>query len=92
MTPLVPTADRTAAAATSPPLGRWRALVAMTRPSQLALIGLIFANGVLLGLWRGASTTAGLGAIAAALLLVLLAAASVHLANEAADHDTDRLT
>jgi 1,4-dihydroxy-2-naphthoate octaprenyltransferase len=64
----------------------------MTRPSQLALIGLIFANGVLLGLWRGASTTAGLGAIAAALLLVLLAAASVHLANEAADHDTDRLT
>lgn len=69
-----------------------RALVAMTRPTQIALIGMIFANGVLLALWRGAAGLEDALAAGPALALLILAAASIHLANEAADHDTDRLT
>jgi 1,4-dihydroxy-2-naphthoate octaprenyltransferase len=73
----------------SPTLGRVRALVAMTRPSHLLLIGVIFANGVLLAVWRGGAVT---DAVPLALLLALVASAAIHLANEAADDATDRLT
>ena len=33
-------------------MGRLHAVVAMTRPSQIALIALIVVNGILLGSWR----------------------------------------
>jgi 1,4-dihydroxy-2-naphthoate octaprenyltransferase len=65
----------------------------MTRPAQVALIVVIFANGVLLALWRdGSWSIEQLLAMAPALLLLVLAAAATHLANEAADHETDRLS
>ena len=66
------------------------AVVAMSRPSQLLLIGAVTLLGVALAAARGA--TPGLGAIVAGLLVILPVAASIHLANEYADHETDRLT
>ncbi len=61
----------------------------MSRPPQLALIGSVFASGVLLASLRGGNPRVpeilvGGGAL-------LLAAVSVHLANEYADVDTDAL-
>ncbi|CAN5451943.1 hypothetical protein BH24CHL9_BH24CHL9_14850 [soil metagenome] len=67
-----------------------RAVMVMARPSQLALIGLVYSAGVLVGVWRG-TPAAGMDA-APGLLLVLSAAVAVHWANEAADADTDALT
>lgn len=68
-----------------------RALVAMTRPSQVGLIWIIFAAGALLGLSRpGAELDAWSLAVVAA--LVTGAAIAAHLVNEAVDEATDRLT
>jgi 1,4-dihydroxy-2-naphthoate octaprenyltransferase len=68
-----------------------RALLAMTRPSQLALIWAIYITGVLLGLtYQGATADPWL--LAAVALLIAGAAAAAHLVNEAADAETDRLT
>jgi 1,4-dihydroxy-2-naphthoate octaprenyltransferase len=92
----MPTAAPAAAQPTTGPattsMGHARALLAMTRPSQIALIGVVFANGVLLGLLTLAGDPASLGPVLVALILVVLSSAAVHLANEAADHETDRLT
>ena len=71
--------------------GRVRALVAMTRPAQIALIALVFANGLLLGAYRVIEVNAA-GSVLVAGLLLLVTAAAVHLVNEAADHRTDGLT
>jgi 1,4-dihydroxy-2-naphthoate octaprenyltransferase len=73
-------------------MSRLRALVAMTRPSQIALIVVIAVNGMLLGLWQMTSASGRQGSAALGLLLVVVAAASTHLANEAADHHTDQRT
>ena len=76
-------------------VGTVRAVLLMTRPLQIALIAAVFANGVLLAAWRGDSAGPATTAVAAAwpaLLLIVLAAAAIHLANEAADHETDRRT
>jgi 1,4-dihydroxy-2-naphthoate polyprenyltransferase len=75
-----------------PHLGRLRALVAMVRPTQLALVVAIAGNGLLLALWRSPRASEELGAAALALALLLIAAMAVHLANEAADDETDRLS
>ncbi|MEA2026410.1 MAG: UbiA family prenyltransferase [Chloroflexota bacterium] len=65
----------------------------MTRPTQIALIIVIALNGILLATWRTpGSLDDGLGAAVTALLLTIGTAVAVHLANEAADHETDRLT
>ncbi len=69
---------------------RATAMLLMARPSQLALIALVYVNGVLFGLLRSAELA--IGAVAAGALLLLAAAASVHWANEYADVDTDALT
>jgi 1,4-dihydroxy-2-naphthoate polyprenyltransferase len=73
-------------------MGRLRALVAMVRPTQLALVVAIAGNGLLLALWRSPRASEELGAAALALALLLIAAMAVHLANEAADDETDRLS
>ncbi len=74
-------------------MGRLRAIAVMTRPTQIALIVVIALNGILLATWRApGSLDDGLGAAATVLLLAILTAVAVHLANEAADHETDRLT
>ena len=68
-----------------------RALVAMARPSQLALIWAVYGAGVLLGLTRpGAS--ADLWPVAVGAVLIGGAAVAAHLVNEAEDAETDRLT
>ena len=73
------------------PMSPGRALVAMSRPSQLALIWAIYGAGVLLGLSRtGAAADAWTVLVGA--LLVGGAAVSAHLVNEAEDAETDRLT
>jgi 1,4-dihydroxy-2-naphthoate polyprenyltransferase len=76
----------------APRMASPRALLAMTRPTQIGLILIIFMNGALLALWRGVGMAGDGLAICAAAALLILAAASVHLANEAVDRDTDRLT
>jgi 1,4-dihydroxy-2-naphthoate octaprenyltransferase len=72
------------------PLANARALLLMARPSQVALIGLIFLAGLLLAFWRGGSLDLPASLIAAALLVPTVVAA--HWANEAADAATDALT
>ena len=64
-----------------------RALVAMARPSQVALIVLVYATGVLLGAWRDDRVLAA--DVVVGLLLLLPAAVATHWANEAADAETD---
>jgi len=74
-------------------MGRLHAIAIMTRPTQIALISVIALNGILLATWRApGSLDDGMGAAVTALLLTIGTAAAVHLANEAADHETDRLT
>ncbi len=68
----------------------WLALLKMSRPAQLGLIGLVYASGVLLGSVRGGDAPPA--AIAVGGLLLVLAAASVHLTNEYVDIRTDTLT
>jgi 1,4-dihydroxy-2-naphthoate octaprenyltransferase len=69
-----------------------RALLLMTRPTQIALVVGIFINGGLLAIWGGAGSATLLMETWGAGLLLVVVAASVHLANEAADHETDRRT
>jgi 1,4-dihydroxy-2-naphthoate octaprenyltransferase len=87
LTPTTPALD----APPTRPIGRVRAAVALTRPSQIALVMLVFANGVLLAVSRVEAAVDILTAVVA-LALVVVVAASVHLANEAADHETDRIS
>ncbi len=68
-----------------------RALVAMTRPSQIVLIWVVFASGVLLGLTRP-DARFDLGAVALATLLITGTSVAAHYVNEAEDAATDRLT
>jgi 1,4-dihydroxy-2-naphthoate octaprenyltransferase len=67
-----------------------RALFAMSRPSQLLLIAVVYALGVAIGVARGPALDTT-GAIAG-LAVLLPVAASVHYANEYADYETDALT
>lgn len=66
------------------------ALLAMARPSQIALIVIVYAAGVMLALWRDGMASSG--GIILGLVLLLPAVAAVHWANEAADVTTDALT
>lgn len=69
------------------------ALIAMTRPSHILFIVILFGNGVLFGAWRsGSFDDSDWTSVSLALGLLLLLSMSVHLANEAVDHETDRLT
>jgi len=76
--------------ASVPTLGTVPALVLMTRPAQIALIVVIYVNGVLLATWRVGA--AAVDAVVIGFALTVLVAIAVHLANEAADHETDRLS
>ncbi|PSQ19297.1 1,4-dihydroxy-2-naphthoate octaprenyltransferase [Halobacteriales archaeon QS_8_69_26] len=62
----------------------------MSRPSQLLLIGVVYATGVAAALARGVPAAAD--RIWGGLAAVVLVAAGVHYANEYADYGTDRLT
>ena len=62
----------------------------MSRPSQLALIAVVYALGSLIAVGRGAHPD--LQAAVAGLLVLIPVAASVHYANEYADYETDALT
>ena len=68
-----------------------RALVAMARPSQVALVWAVYAAGVLLGLARTGAAAEPWPVLMGA-LLIGGAAVSAHLVNEAEDAQTDRLT
>jgi 1,4-dihydroxy-2-naphthoate octaprenyltransferase len=74
----------------APPRVVATAIVAMARPSQLLLIAAVMLLGVALAAARGAAVEPL--AIVVALAVLLPVAASIHLANEYADHETDRLT
>jgi 1,4-dihydroxy-2-naphthoate polyprenyltransferase len=66
------------------------AIIAMTRPSQLLLVATVMLLGVAAAVARGAAPEPA--TVAAGLAVLLPIAASIHLANEHADHETDRLT
>jgi 1,4-dihydroxy-2-naphthoate octaprenyltransferase len=66
------------------------ACVKMSRPSQLALIALVYLLGVVIAVAWG--TTLDVLASIAGLAVLLPVAASVHYANEYADYETDALT
>ena len=72
-----------------PGLGRARALVAMARPSQVALIVVVWSAGVLLGVVRPDTPGIRPTDVVVALVLLLAAAVAAHWANEAADAETD---
>lgn len=74
----------------APTMGWAHALVAMSRPSQIALILAVLAAGVLLGLTRPSSSL-GTAALVATIIVVGVSIAA-HLVNEAADAETDRRT
>ena len=65
------------------------ALLAMARPSQLVLILLVYASGILVAVWRYGNVDIALALLGAGLLIP--AAVAVHWANEAADAATDAL-
>jgi 1,4-dihydroxy-2-naphthoate polyprenyltransferase len=69
---------------------RAAAVVAMARPSQLLLVAVVAFLGIALARARGAAPDPA--EIAAGLGVLLLVAASIHLANEYADHETDART
>ena len=73
------------------PMSPLRALVAMTRPSQVLLVWIVYTAGVLLALSRP-GTTADAPTVAVVALLITGAAMAAHLVNEAEDAATDRLT
>ena len=73
---------------TARPIGSLHALVLMARPSQVALVILVFTAGVLLAAWRGTVASDG-RAVATGLALLLAATVAVHWANEAVDVATD---
>jgi 1,4-dihydroxy-2-naphthoate octaprenyltransferase len=66
------------------------ALLAMARPSQLGLILLVFATGILIAVWRVG--TADIAGVLVGAGLLIPAGVAVHWANEAADARTDALT
>lgn len=66
------------------------ALVRMSRPSHLLLITIVYGMGASIAIARRAPVDSI--QIATGLLVLLPAAASVHYANEYADHETDALT
>jgi 1,4-dihydroxy-2-naphthoate octaprenyltransferase len=66
------------------------ALFAMARPSHLLLIAVVYLYGALVAKARG--TPLELRTTLLGLLALLATSASVHYANEYADHETDRLT
>lgn len=66
------------------------AVIAMARPSQLLLVGVVMLLGVAVAVARGAVPEPA--TILAGLAALLPVAASIHLANEYADHETDRRT
>jgi 1,4-dihydroxy-2-naphthoate octaprenyltransferase len=71
----------------------WRVVVAlwrMARPSQLALILLVYALGVSMA--AGLGTRPDVGAALRGAVALLPTAASVHYVNEFADYETDGLT
>jgi len=70
--------------------GTVAALVAMTRPTQLLLVEVVAVLGIALARARGADVDPA--AVAAGLAVLLPVAASIHLANEYADHETDART
>jgi len=70
--------------------GTVAALVAMTRPTQLLLVEVVAVLGIALARARG--TDVDPAAVAAGLAVLLPVAASIHLANEYADHETDART
>jgi 1,4-dihydroxy-2-naphthoate octaprenyltransferase len=61
----------------------------MARPSQVALVILVFAAGALLGAWRGPVSDADAWSVTSGLVLLVMATVAVHWANEAADAATD---
>jgi len=65
------------------------ALWALSRPSQLALIVLVYALGALIPIGEGSPSYT---ALSGGLLALVPVAASVHYVNEYADYETDRLT
>lgn len=66
------------------------AVVAMTRPPQLLLVTVVALLGVAVARAGGADPTPV--PVATGLAVLLAAAASIHLANEYADHETDART
>jgi 1,4-dihydroxy-2-naphthoate octaprenyltransferase len=71
----------------------WRVVLAlwrMARPSQLALILLVYALGVSMA--AGLGTRPDVGAAIGGAVSLLPTAASVHYVNEFADYETDELT
>jgi 1,4-dihydroxy-2-naphthoate octaprenyltransferase len=66
------------------------AFAAMARPAQLALIGVVYVTGVLLGLVRRGEPR--LDVVLLGAVVLLFAASSVHLANEYVDVETDAIT
>ena len=75
------------------PMTPARALVAMARPSQIALIWVVFASGALLGLGLTRPEAAiDIWGVAVAVSLITGAAVAAHWVNEAEDAATDRQT
>ncbi|OSP07248.1 prenyltransferase [Halorubrum ezzemoulense DSM 17463] len=70
------------------PAALWR----LSRPSQVALIGLVYALGVVMAYGRGYGETGGAARLGLGLAALIPVAASVHYANEYADVETDALT
>jgi 1,4-dihydroxy-2-naphthoate octaprenyltransferase len=66
------------------------AVVAMARPTQVLLVAAVMLLGVAFAAARGASPDPV--AVVVGLVALLAVAAGIHLANEYADHETDRLT
>jgi 1,4-dihydroxy-2-naphthoate octaprenyltransferase len=69
---------------------RLAAVVVMTRPPQLLLVTIVALLGVAVARADGADPTPA--CVATGLLVLLAGAASIHLANEYADHETDART
>ena len=70
------------------PAALWR----LSRPSQIALIALVYAFGVAMAYGHGHGGAAGAPRVGFGLAALLPVAASVHYANEYADVETDALT
>lgn len=70
-------------------IGTFHALVLMARPSQVALVILVFTAGVLLAAWRGMAGGSDPWSMTTGLTLLLTTTVAVHWANEAADAATD---
>jgi len=70
------------------PAALWR----LSRPSQLALIALVYAFGVAMAYGRGHGGAAGASRVGFGLAALVPVATSVHYANEYADVETDALT